>query len=169
LLADGVRIRDVLQLGLRLRVRAALEIEASGPDESENGASDLLPVFGEQAGEENGHGVTLTLARQEAREASISKYVIEWAGEKVGSVKKGIGAAAKRSKLEFVTPHVLRHSAAVWMAEGGRKMEEIAQYLGHSDSRITERVYAKYSPQHLREAANLLELDSISEIHAKRA
>jgi integrase len=107
---------------------------------------------------------TLRAALQEGREGSISPYVIEWAGEKVRSVKKGIGAAARRSGLTFVTPHVLRHSAAVWMAEGGRRMEEIAQYLGHSDSRITERVYAKYSPQFLREAANLLELDSAAEI-----
>jgi integrase len=111
---------------------------------------------------------TLRAALQEAREGSISPYVIEWAGEKVGSVKKGIGNAAKRAGLDFVTPHVLRHSAAVWMAEGGRRMEEIAQYLGHSDSRITERVYAKYSPQFLREAANLLELDSVAEISAVR-
>lgn len=110
---------------------------------------------------------TLRAALAEAREGSISKFVIEWAGEKVGSVKKGVSAAAKRSKLTFVTPHVLRHSAAVWMAEGGRKMEEIAQFLGHSDSRITERVYAKYSPQYLREAANLLELDSIAPVPKK--
>lgn len=112
---------------------------------------------------------SLRAALAEAREGSISKFVIEWAGEKVGSVKKGIAAAAKRSNLTFVTPHVLRHSAAVWMAEGGRRMEEIAQFLGHSDSRITERVYAKYSPQFLRGAADLLELDSIAKIPRKSA
>lgn len=56
---------------------------------------------------------SLRAALGEARQGSISKYVIEWAGEKVGSVKKRIAAAAKRSKLDFVTPHVLRHSAAV--------------------------------------------------------
>lgn len=106
---------------------------------------------------------SLRAALAEARQGSISKYVIEWAGEKVGSVKKGIAAAAKRSKLDFVTPHVLRHSAAVWMAEGGRDMDEIAQYLGHSDSRITSRVYARYSPDYLRGAADLLELDSVVE------
>jgi integrase len=112
---------------------------------------------------------SLRAALAEAKKGSIGNYVIEWAGEKVGSVKKGIAAAAKRSNLTFVTPHVLRHSAAVWMAEGGRRMEEIAQFLGHSDSRITERVYAKYSPQFLREAADLLELDSIAKIPRKTA
>ena len=33
------------------------------------------------------------------------------------------------------------------MAEAGVPMSVIAQYLGHSDSRLTERVYAQYSPE----------------------
>ena len=36
-------------------------------------------------------------------------------------------------------------------------MSEIAQLLGHSDSQITERVYAKFSPTYLRKAAEALE------------
>ena len=48
--------------------------------------------------------------------------------------------------------NVLRHTAAVQMAEGGAPMSEIAAVLGHSDSRITERVYAKYSPGYLAKA-----------------
>lgn len=47
---------------------------------------------------------------------------------------------------------------AVWMAESGRPMSEIAQYLGHSDSQITETVYARYSPHYLRRAAAALEM-----------
>jgi integrase len=45
------------------------------------------------------------------------------------------------------------------MAEDGVPMGEIASFLGHSDSRITERVYARFSPQHLRRAAKSLELE----------
>jgi len=37
-------------------------------------------------------------------------------------------------------------------------MAEIAQFLGHKDSRITERVYARFSPTYLRGAASMLEL-----------
>jgi len=44
------------------------------------------------------------------------------------------------------------------MAEAGISMSEIAQYLGHSDSTITERVYAKYSPEYLKTAASALEV-----------
>ena len=44
------------------------------------------------------------------------------------------------------------------MAEGGIPMAGIAQFLGHKDSRVTERVYARFSPNYLRGAASMLEL-----------
>jgi integrase len=65
--------------------------------------------------------------------------------------------AAVRAGVPWVTPHVFRHTAAVWMAEAGVPMPEIAAYLGHSDSRTTERVYAKFSPAYLRKASRALE------------
>ena len=39
--------------------------------------------------------------------------------------------------------------------------EIVAQYLGHSSTRVTESVYARYSPSYLKKAANSLELSSI--------
>ena len=44
------------------------------------------------------------------------------------------------------------------MAEDGVPMEQVAQYLGHNDSRTTERVYARFSPDFLRAAARSLDL-----------
>jgi integrase len=96
-------------------------------------------------------------ALTEAKEGATSPYVIEWGGERVMSVKKGVGAAARRAGVKS-SPHVLRHTAAVWMAEEGVPMQQIAQYLGHNDSRTTERVYARFSPDYLREAAKALDL-----------
>lgn len=92
-----------------------------------------------------------------AKPAAISPYVIEWGGEKVASVKKAISRTAERAGLEC-SPHVLRHTAAVWMAEAGVPMEEIAQYLGHSNIDTTRRIYARFSPDHLRHAAKALQL-----------
>ncbi len=37
-------------------------------------------------------------------------------------------------------------------------MPVIAQYLGHRDSRTTERVYARFSPDFLQSAAKALAL-----------
>ncbi len=64
----------------------------------------------------------------------------------------------KRAGLSDVVPHDLRHSAAVWMAEAGVSMDEIAQYLEHSSPAVTFKVYARFSPDYLRKAASALEL-----------
>lgn len=96
----------------------------------------------------------------EALEAQETKegYVVSWTGAKIQSVKKSLKAVATKIGLPWVSPHVFRHSAAVWMAEAGVDMEEIAQFLGHTNPTITRKVYAKYSPDYLRKAAKALEL-----------
>lgn len=93
----------------------------------------------------------------EARAAALSDYVIEYAGRRVLSVKRAFAAAAERAGVPWCTPHVLRHSAAVHMAESGIPMAEVAQYLGHSSESVTYRVYARFSPDYLRRAASALE------------
>ncbi|MBY6003277.1 site-specific integrase [Salipiger bermudensis] len=102
---------------------------------------------------------SLRLALVEAKKAALSDHVVEWAGGPVNTIKKGFRTAALEAGLPDVSPHVLRHTAAVHMAEAGIPMDEIAQYLGHSDSRITASTYARYSPEHLRKAARALEFD----------
>lgn len=93
----------------------------------------------------------------ELRRAAVTDYVIEYAGNRVGSVKRAFAAAAERAGVPWCTPHVLRHTAAVHMAESGVSMAEIAQYLGHSSESVTFRTYARFSPTHLRKAASALE------------
>ena len=94
----------------------------------------------------------------EARKAALTDFVIEHGGKPLSDIRKGFAAAVRRAGLSAdVTPHVLRHTAAVWMAEKDVPMPQIAAYLGHVDSRITERVYARYQPEFLRRAAAALE------------
>jgi integrase len=93
---------------------------------------------------------------EEARAAATCGHVIEHAGGSVASVKTGTRAAAQRAGLPGVTPHILRHTAATWMAMAGVPMIEIARLLGHADSRTTERVYAKHTPDYLRRAVDAL-------------
>jgi integrase len=97
------------------------------------------------------------VALTEARRSSLSDYVVEYAGRRVRSVKRAFKAAVGRAGLVDISAHVLRHSAAVHMAESGIPITEISQYLGHSSSAITEKVYARYSPGYLRRAADALE------------
>jgi integrase len=102
---------------------------------------------------------TILAALHEARKAALSDYVIEWNGRPVKSVKRSLARTAEKAGLEDVTAHVFRHSAARWQAEAGIPMSEIAAYLGHSDDRVTQRVYAKFSPTALKRAADVLDLD----------
>lgn len=97
---------------------------------------------------------------KEAHVGRQTDFVVEWAGKPVGDLKRGIATAATGAGFPWVTPHVFRHTAAVWMAEAGRSMDEIAQYLGHNDVATTRKVYARFSPDHLREAASSLEWDT---------
>jgi integrase len=95
---------------------------------------------------------------REAQRAALTDYVIEYGSKRVKSVKRAFKAAVERAGLPLDTsPHVLRHSAAVHMAESGVPMSEISQYLGHSSTSVTERVYARYSPSYLKRAATALE------------
>jgi integrase len=93
----------------------------------------------------------------DARAGATTPFVIEWAGQRVRSVKKGIATAGERAGTPWVTAHVFRHSAACILAEAGVPMAEIAQLLGHKDSRMVETVYAKFSPAYLQRAAGTLE------------
>jgi integrase len=92
-----------------------------------------------------------------AYEARQSQYVVERGAKKVASIKKAFQAASARSGVH-ATPYTLRHTAAVWMAEAGVPMSEIAQFMGHDDSSTTEKHYARFSPTYLRGAANALQI-----------
>lgn len=97
----------------------------------------------------------------EARKAAQTDYVIEWASRPVKSIKRGFARAVADAGLVDVTPHVLRHTAATLMAEAGTPMTEIAAVLGHSDSRTTESIYAKFSPAYLRKAIAALDTSGV--------
>jgi len=88
--------------------------------------------------------------------ASQSEHVIEWAGKPVASVKKAIRMASQRSGVEC-SPHVFRHTAGVRAAEAGLPMSEISQFLGHTNTKVTESVYARYSPEYMRKVSDALD------------
>lgn len=106
----------------------------------------------------------LIAALKGAQAAAMTDYVIEWAGAPVANIKTGFNAAVKAAGLEGVSPHVLRHSAAVHMVEAGIPMQEIAQMLGHSNTTVTFRTYARYSPTALRKAADVLDFTSVRSV-----
>lgn len=93
----------------------------------------------------------------EAKKGATTDYVVEYAGGPVKSVGVGIRRAAKRAGLGSIGPHVLRHTAAVWMAEKGVPLEAIAAYLGHKSTAVTSKHYAQFQPDFLLAASRALE------------
>ena len=90
-----------------------------------------------------------------AKALASTPYVIEYRGARVLEIKNGFRAACRRAVVEGVTPHILRHSAASWMAQAGIPFRHIAQMLG-DEERTVEKVYAKFSPEYLRGASDAL-------------
>ena len=91
-------------------------------------------------------------ALREAHRARLSDFVIEYGGRQVGSVKKALQRLSTKTGIK-VSPHVLRHSAAVWMAQEDVPMSRIAQFLGHTKTAVTEHYYARYSPSFMQDAS----------------
>lgn len=101
---------------------------------------------------------TLKKILSEMKPLSQSDHVVEWNGQPIKSLKGAFKARAESVGLGHVTPHDLRHTAAVWMAAAGCEMERISQYLGHDDVRTTRKIYARFAPDHLRKEAEAVEV-----------
>ena len=91
-------------------------------------------------------------ALEKAHKGRLTDHVIEFGGKPVGTVKKAFQRLTVKTGIK-VSPHVLRHTCAVWMAHDGVPMSEIAQYLGHTKTAVTEAYYARYSPDYMRRAS----------------
>jgi integrase len=104
----------------------------------------------------------LTIAKKAFDAGSECRRVVSYLGKPVKSVRKGIAAAARRAGLKRVTPYVLRHTAGAWMAQANVPLAKIAEYMGHTSIETTRKHYAKYYPDHLRDAAAALEMGNSS-------
>jgi len=157
-----LKLAIVLMLATAARIKALLELTWDRVDFERN-LINLQPFRDDQAGRKGRAIVpinkTLQQALREAYHFANTDHVLEWHGRPLTTLSGGLRETARRAGIKGVSPHVFRHTAAVWMAEAGISMSVIAQYLGHSNTAITEKVYARYSPEYLKEAASALEID----------
>jgi len=77
-------------------------------------------------------------------------------GTRIQNVRNGFAGACRRVGLEDFRPHDLRHTCAAWMVQDGVPIRTVAEYLRHSDIRVTMR-YAHLSPANVRAAADVLQ------------
>ena len=82
-------------------------------------------------------------------------WVIHRGGKRVIDFRSDWAKLMKKTGLD-ITPHILRHTVATHLAQKNVPIPQIARILGHSNSQITERVYAKFSPDFCRQAVEHL-------------
>lgn len=156
--ADHARLYVELGLATMARPTAILELTWDRVDFA-RGTVDLNPS-GRRQTRKRRPVVPLNQdaleALQQAFPARQSAFVVERGGKPVATVKKAFQAASERSGIH-VTPYTLRHTGAVWAAEAGVSMAELAQFMGHDDSATTEKHYARFSPGHLRRVADAVQ------------
>lgn len=150
-----VRLFVLLALHTAARSGAILDLEWSRVD-LERQIIDFGADVGNKRRPRVPIGAELAAALDEARQRAVSDWVVEFAGAPVGSIKTGFRAACRRAGLAGVTPHVLRHTAATWMAQKRVPMRDISAFLGHKDVSTTERIYAHHHPDYLRHATDAI-------------
>ena len=159
--APHVRLAVVLLLATGARISAVLDLTWERID-FERGVIDLRLTDGVTR---KGRAVVpmnrmARAALESAYAARTSDYVVEWAGGRIKSIRKGYSAALTRAGLSEVSIHQIRHSVAVRMLAAGQTIEAVAQFLGHSNTAITYRTYARFMPEHLADAAEILNFDT---------
>ena len=81
--------------------------------------------------------------------------MIQYHGKPIRSVRKAFERACELAGIPRGTPHVLRHSAASHMVMAGVPIEQVARFLGDTIEMV-EKVYGKWAPDYLSDAANAL-------------
>lgn len=104
---------------------------------------------------------TTRAALTTAHEAALTDHVIEYGGRRVQSIRTGFTNAVRRSGIGHVRIHDLRHTAAVTMLSGGVPLEKVSQVLGHSNTSVTFTTYARYLPQHMQDAVDVLDFATL--------
>lgn len=106
------------------------------------------------------HGRLLAHIRRWVRVGAARSSVVEYEGEAVLTVRKGFAGAVQAAGLEGkVTPHVLRHTSATWLMQGGADLLEAAQLLAMTPQLLLS-TYGHHHPQHL--AGALKAFDRVS-------
>jgi integrase len=94
--------------------------------------------------------------RRWAAHGLARKAVVEWNGKAVENVRKGFAAAVGAAGLGAeVTPHILRHTCATWLMQGGVDLWHAAGFLGMTVQQL-EAGYGHHHPDYQEEAVAAL-------------
>lgn len=84
------------------------------------------------------------------------RWVVEWRGERVGSIKTAWRKTRDATGLEGLKRHTLRHTAITWAMQAGVPLYDAAGYFGITAEEL-ERTYAHHHPDWQRSTADAME------------
>lgn len=95
---------------------------------------------------------------REARERSVSEYVVEFRGRGLKNVKNGFRETVIAAGLDpdDVTPHILRHTAITWLMMSGQPIYSVAKFAGHQSIKMIEQRYGHHHPDYQGDLAQVL-------------
>lgn len=146
LYSTGCRVSEAVGLDL-----GHLDLEEGGARVTGKGSRQRVTLLGEEARRAVGAWL---VDRAELVKGGTGAVFLNLRGTRLtrigawGIVKQ----AAERAGIppDRVSPHVLRHSAATHMVEGGADLRAVQEILGHASLSTTE-VYTRISPGYLQE------------------
>lgn len=104
----------------------------------------------------------LEIAKEHYSFSSGPRYVV-WSGAEGGrlsSVQRMFQRLEKRSGIQGLTAHVLRHTVASLLLQEGEDLLKVSRLIGHKNSKITEEVYFSHASQWLRGTTDKLSFGS---------
>ena len=148
LYATGARVSEATSVGL-----TDLDLDAATVIVTGKGSKQRLVPLGRHARTAIREYLPIRLDLLSDRERSDVLFVN---ARGRGLTRQGMWEIVKRNgrragiEPASLSPHVLRHSAATHMVEGGADLRSVQEMLGHA-SISTTQVYTRVSPDHLHE------------------
>ena len=146
LYATGARVSEAATVGL-----SDLDFESATVILTGKGAKQRLVPLGSHARSAIGEYLPIRLEMLSERERSDVLFLN---ARGIRLTRQGLWAIVRRNGDRAglapgsLSPHVLRHSAATHMVEGGADLRTVQEMLGHA-SITTTQVYTRVSPDHL--------------------
>lgn len=95
-------------------------------------------------------------ALDKARLTRHGPYVIHMDGRRCSSVQRMMKRIGYKAGVPDFTAHVLRHTVATLLLQGGEDLLKVSRLIGHKNSKTTEQIYFAHTTKWLRGTSDKL-------------
>jgi integrase/recombinase XerD len=142
---DGLLVKTMLFTGARVSEFVAIRVEDVFPEEH------MIRILNGKGGKDRSVPILPALAQElrtylgDRRAGFLfeTRAARGFTARRIQQIVKEVAAAANISKA--VHPHLLRHTVAQRLLDGGMALEEVQRFLGHAKI-VTTQVYAQSTP-----------------------